>query len=301
MNLINEDIVSIAGIVEAIVLAPVLIDFVLERRKRRAQVNLSLELIETSRIEPVLAGYDDIITNLQDILDRARHAEAYGHIHIGNEILITGPALSGKKTLAKYIAKQAGITNIVIVHNPRNADALARAKSLLGKSRHVKTMLLLPRLDLIDTVSSETSLAQLDAIIEEAGERENILVVGTSTGHKPGGEVSNLFGTIVCLPGTVSAKREKPPLTEEVHRVLTKVTEFHLEKMLKSGFSLMQQTREAFLARVLLSAQNPAEIEDIFGHCQTTATYKIRTKKTNEKIITDDILETSIRRVMGDG
>lgn len=298
MSGVAENIVVFATIVEAIVLAPILFEFVIERRKRRAQIELSLEILETSQIGDDLAGLDDMLAGIRDLVDRARHPEAYAKLRAGNEILIAGPPLSGKKALAKRIACDVGIQKIIIVHNPRNADALAKAKSLITRNGRTKIMLLLPRLDLIDGRGGEESLVELDALIEVAGERSHVLVVGTTSHHRSGSEIDNLFGTILVLPGTELAIRAQPLLSDEVRRMLAEVTAHYLRRAQEAGYVLADMTPEAFVTRILQSAINPAEIEDILAHCQTAALYRQRKNISGVCAITLEILEISIQRVV---
>jgi hypothetical protein len=56
-------------------------------------------------------------------------------------------------------------------------------------------------------------------------------------------------------------------------------------------------TEQEFRGRVLESAINPAEIEDIVVLCQTTALYRRRTGAAQDLIFTREILETAITRV----
>ena len=43
---------------------------------------------------------------------------------------------------------------------------------------------------------------------------------------------------------------------------------------------------------------NPAEIEDIVTLCETTALFRRRTKQTSRLVITPEILDTAIARVV---
>ena len=97
----------------------------------------------------IFAGLDEFLADIRDLIDRARHPEAYAELCLGNEMIIAGPPLSGKKSLAEHIAKDAKFDRIIIVHNPRNADAM-RARQAYGAARaQQKTLLRCPRLDLI--------------------------------------------------------------------------------------------------------------------------------------------------------
>ena len=107
----------------------------------------------------------------------------------GNEILIAGPPLSGKKALAKHIAAAASFDSIIVVHNPRNVDALARAKHLALRARYDKVMILLPRLDMIDDREDDEVLAEIDALIGSTSELSHALIIGTTNKLTAGSEI----------------------------------------------------------------------------------------------------------------
>ncbi|MGE3623975.1 MAG: hypothetical protein AB7H77_08940, partial [Bdellovibrionales bacterium] len=161
----TENLVLIATIMEVIVLGPILLEFIIERRKLRHRVELSLEVVDVSALSVHLAGLDELLEDIRDLVDRACNPQAYAALQTGNEILIAGAPLSGKKTLAERIAKEAAFEKIVIVHNPRNTDALAQARQLVRRASPKKTMLLIPRLDLIDEDKDEEILVELGALM----------------------------------------------------------------------------------------------------------------------------------------
>ena len=146
VTLVSNQIILIATVVGAVATLPTLIEFLIDRRKRKERIALSLDDLPVADLEVRLAGLDGLLADIADLIDRARHPEAYASLKIGNEILIIGPAASGKKTLAQRIARDAGMERLIIVYNARNADALTSAKSLLQRYRRHKVMLLLPRL-----------------------------------------------------------------------------------------------------------------------------------------------------------
>lgn len=296
---ISDQILTVAATLEAIVLLPVLLEFLIERRKRKHAVDLSLEVIEVEDLNIQLAGVEDIWSDISDLIDRARHPEAYAELRLGNEILIAGPALSGKKTLAKRIAVEAQLDRIIIVHNPRNVDALARAKHLAMRSRKQKVMLLLPRLDLIDDCEDEELLVELDALIEVTSEQSHTLVVGTTNKLVAGSEVDHLFGVALALPGAPVVLEPAQPLQADVHRMLAGVAEFYLDRIIKEGYPLTDISRDGFIARILMNVTNPAQIEDIVVLCQTAAIYRQRKGgKGTSRLVTPDILELAMRRVV---
>lgn len=294
---VTDQILTAAALLEAIVLLPILLEFIGDRRKRRHAVELSLEIEEVASLEPHLAGLDDLRDDIRDLIDRARHPEAYRELSLGNEILIAGPPLSGKKTLARRIAKDAKFDRIIIVHNPRNTDALAHARALARRGGR-KTMLLLPRLDLIDEREDEAVLTEIDALIEATSELSHALVVGTTNHLDAGSEIDNLFGITLILPGAPILPVPPVPLLAEVHRMLGGVAEFYVDRLLKSGYGLADISRDGLIARILMSVTNPAQIEDIVALCQTAAIYRERRKQAKNRAITAEMLEIAIRRVV---
>ena len=298
MSSIHEQIGSITGILESIFFAPILLGFLAEWRKRKHAVNLSLGEEEVALLSPKLAGLDDLLNDIQDLIDRARNPDTYSELRLGNEIMIAGPPLSGKKALARRIAKDANFDRIIIVHNPRNADALARAKYLALRARHEKVMLLLPRLDLIDEREDEEVLVELDALIEATSELSHTLVVGTTNHLSAGSEIDNLFGVTLTLPGAPIVPVPQMPLLAEVHRMLAAVANFYVDRALKAGYRFEDMTREGYIASILMAASNPAQIEDIVVLCQTTAIYKQSQGKSKDRVITAKTLDIAIRRVV---
>lgn len=295
---LSDQILTLAAVLEAIVLLPILLEFVADKRKRSHAVDLSLEIIDVEDFHGQIAGLNDLLIDIRDLIDRARHPEAYRELRLGNEILIAGPALSGKKTLAKCIAREAKFDRIIIVHNPRNVDALARAKNLAQSSRKHKTMLLLPRLDLIDAREDEELLVELDALIEVTSELSHTLIIGTTNHLVAGSEIDNLFGITITLPGAPVVPVPHMPLLAEVHRMLADIAHYYLNRAEKAGYRLADTSHEGFIARLLMTVTNPAQIEDTVVLCQTAAIYRQRQKKTSDRIITSEMLEMALRRVV---
>jgi NAD(P)-dependent dehydrogenase (short-subunit alcohol dehydrogenase family) len=293
-----EEILAVAALIGALASMPIFLEFMFDRSKRRGRIALSLEELDVDEIHTVLAGCDDLLLDIADLIDRARYPDAYRDLRVGNEILIIGPASIGKKTLAKRIAVDAKMDRLLIVHNPRNVDALAKAKHIVQKSGHDKVMLLLPRLDLIDPKEDEELLTELDALIEAATSRANILVIGTAINYVPGSELDNLFGIALAMPGTVIEPAPNPPRREEVTQMLKAVIALYLNKAKQQGDQLLGMSEDEFTARILAAATNPAQIEDIVALCQTAALYRQRSKQTSARVITPQILETVIRRAI---
>jgi hypothetical protein len=296
--LLTEEILVLATIVGSVAALPAFIDFISDRRKRRERVYLSLEDVPVSSLSPRLAGLDELLKSIADLVDRARTPAAYQDLKIGNEILIIGPNQSGKKSLAQRIAQLAGMERLVTVYNPRDSDALAKAKGIVRGYKRKKVMLLIPRIDLAYRMDDPVLLAELDALIETTSERTNVLVVATTVWFSANSDLDNIFGTKLALPGAGLNPADRPEISGEAKRVLSEVTHFYLTVAQKRGFQLSGISEEEFRSRILEIVVNPAEIEDIVVLCETTAIFRKRSKQTTGAIITREILDTAIRRVV---
>jgi hypothetical protein len=295
--LLTEEFLVFATVVGSIATLPTFIEFISEVRKRRERIYLSLEDVPVSSLSPRLAGLDTLLTSIADLIDRARNPAEYRDLKIGNEVLIIGPIQSGKKSLAERIAQMAGLERLVTVYNPRDSDALAKAKSIVRGYKSRKVMLLLPRIDLAYKESDPDVLTELDALIETTSERQNVLVVATTVTFEANSDLDNLFGIKLTLPGAEVTHGDNREIPEDARQMLAEVAVFYLKEAQRQGFRLQGMTEEQFRARVLESAINPAEIEDIVVLCQTTALYRRRTRQAPELTFTREILETAISRV----
>lgn len=296
--LITEQLLVFATVIGSVAMLPSFIEFVSERRKRKERIDLSLEDEPVENLRPRLAGMDELLESISDLVDRARHPEVYVDLKIGNEVLIIGPAQSGKKSLAQTIAKRTGMERLVTVYNPRDSDALAEAKSLVRGYKWQKVMLLLPRIDLAYKESDPEVLAELDALIESTSERANVLVVATATTFEPDSDLDNSFGIKLVLPGAEVLETDRREIPEDAQRMLADVAKFYLAEARRRGFALEGLTDAEFCRAVLDGAMNPAEIEDIVVLCETTALFRRRTKQSSRLVITPEILETAIGRVV---
>jgi hypothetical protein len=296
--LLTEEFLVLATIVGSIAALPAFIEFMTERRKRRERVYLDLDDVPVSSLRPRLAGLDDLLESIADLVDRARNPAAYEDLKIGNEVLIIGPNQSGKKSLAQRIAQMSGMERLITVYNPRDSDALAKAKVLVRSYKRRKVMLLLPRIDLAYQIADPELLAELDALIETTAERPNVLVVATTVWFLSDSELDNIFGIKLALPGAGLNPADRPEISEEAERMLGEVTDFYLREAQSRGFQLAGITAEEFCARILESAINPAEIEDMVVLCQTAALFRQRTRRTAGAIFSREILETAIGRVI---
>ena len=296
--LLTEEILVLATIVGSIAALPAFIEFVTDLRKRRERVYLSLEDVPVSSLSPRLAGMDHLLESIADLVDRARTPAAYQDLKIGNEVLIIGPNQSGKKSLAQRIAQMAGMERLVTVYNPRDSDALAKAKGIVRSYKRKKVMLLLPRIDLAYQLGDPELLAELDALIETTSERTNVLVVATSVWFAANSDLDNIFGIKLALPGAGFSPADRPEVSPEAERMLSEVAHFYLSEAQRRGFQLSGMTEDEFRARILECVVNPAEIEDIVVLCETTAIYRKRTRQTTGAIFTREVLETAIARVV---
>jgi hypothetical protein len=298
--LFTEQVLVLATIIGSVAALPSFIEFISGVRKRRERIDLSLEDEPVDQLTPRLAGMDDLIASIEDLVDRARFPAAYQELKIGNEVLIIGPSQSGKKSLAQTLAKATGMERLVTVYNPRDSDALAKAKSLVRSYKRRKVMLLLPRIDLAYKESDSEVLTELDALIESASERQNILVVATAVSFEPDSDLDNLFGIKLALPGAnVSGPRDtNEEIDPEVREMMSSVARFYLAEAQRRGFRVHDMTEDEFCRRILEGAVNPAEIEDIVVLCETAALFRRRTKRADDLVFTREILETAIARVV---
>jgi hypothetical protein len=296
--LITEELLVFATVVGSAAALPALIEFIGERRKRKERIDLSLEDEPVSSLHPRLAGMDALLESIADLIDRARNPAVYGDLKIGNEVLIIGPNQSGKKSLAQKMAIMAGMERIVTVYNPRDSDALAKAKGLVRSYKRPKVLLLLPRIDLAYQESNPELLTELDALIETTSERQNVLVVATTVTFESDSDLDNMFGIKIVLPGAEVKHRSRGQIAEDAQRVLAEVARYYLDTATSRGFRLQDLTAEAFCERILKSVINPAEIEDIVVLCETAALFRKRKRNAANLVVTPEILETAIGRVV---
>ena len=296
--LITEQVLVFAVFVGSVAALPAFIEFVTEVRKRKERIDLSLEDELVSSIRPRLAGMDDLLNSIADLIDRARNPAAYQDLKIGNEVLIIGPNQTGKKSLAQKIAQLAGMDRVVTVFNPRDSDALAKAKSLVRGYKGKKVMLLLPRIDLAYQQGDPEVLTELDALIETTSERQNVLVAATTVSFEANSDLDNIFGIKFVLPGARVGKAHRVEIPEDAQRMLAEVATFYLTEAKRRGFVLQGLDDQTFCERILESVINPAEVEDIVTLCETTALYRKRSKQATDLVFTPGILELAMARVV---
>ncbi len=296
--LLTEELLVFATVVGSVAALPAFIEFVSDLRKRRERIYLTLEDVPVAGLRPRLAGMDELLASIDDLIDRARSPAAYQELKIGNEVLIIGPNQSGKKSLAQRMAQLAGMERLITVYNPRDSDALAKAKGIVRGYKRQKVMLLLPRIDLAYQAGDPQLLTELDALIETTSEHQNVLVVATTVAFEANSDLDNIFGIKLALPGAGLNPADRPEIPEDAERMLAQVVQFYLTEAQQRGFQLHGLSEEEFRFRILEVVINPAEIEDIVVLCQTTALYRKRTRQEITTLFTREILETAIARVV---
>lgn len=289
------------------VLSPELLRHLTERKERAARIRLNIETVDPKKVTKPVYGLDGLTEQIGGLIDRVKNPESYASVDSGNEILIVGPEQGGKKALALHIARVTGITRVIVVYNPRDADVLARAKSMIEdeptfwsraarsltrqKPPHTeKTMLLLPGLNPVDENKGAAWLDQLAALIEAAGDNPNVLIVGTAETSQRNGVVASWFGTTLTLP---EAK-------EDWNKMLKQIACGYLDAMLGNGYVLSEITRDDFVGKILTKDPSPAEIVDTLMHCEAEAIYDTRqgNKRAKAHAITPVILEKAIIRAI---
>src|SRR6201992_3959433 len=296
--LITEQLLVFAVFVGSVAALPAFIEFVAEVRKRKERIDLSLEDEGARSLRPRVAGMDELLSNIADLIDRARNPAAYQDLKIGNEVLIIGPSQTGKKSLAQRIAQLAGMDRIVTVFNPRDSDALAKAKSLVRGYKWQKVMLLLPRIGLAYQQGDPEVLTVLAALIETTSERQNVLVAATTVAFEANSDLDNIFGIKLVLPGAKVGKTHREDIPDDAQQMLAEVAAYYLSEAKRRGFILQGLTERAFCDRILENVINPAEVEDIVALCETTALYRRRSKQAADLVFTTDILERAMARVV---
>jgi hypothetical protein len=276
--LITEQLLVFAVFVGSVAALPAFIEFITEMRKRKERIDLSLEDEVVSTLRPRVAGMDDLLNSIAD--------------------LIIGPNQTGKKSLAQKIAQLAGMDRVVTVFNPRDSDALAKAKSLVRSYKWQKVMLLLPRIDLAYQQGDPEVLTELDALIETTSERQNVLVAATTVSFEANSDLDNIFGIKLVLPGAKVGKAHREEIPDDAQQMLAQVTTFYLSEAKRRGFVLLGLDEQVFCERILENVINPAEVEDIVALCETTALYRKRSKQTTDLVFTPEILDLAMARVV---
>lgn len=298
-TLYNEQVILLATVVAAVAALPPLIEFLVDRRKRHERIELSLDDVRVETLQPRLAGLDALLADIADLVDRAREPARYPGLTVGNELLLLGPNLTGKKALAQTIAVHARLERLITVYNPRDTDALAKAKTLVRRRyRGDKLMLLLPRIDLVFEKEDDELHAELEALVETVSEQPNVLVVGTAVRLAPDGPLDNLFGIKVLLPGTQTSDEDVRAVPDDLRPVLADVARYYLQTAARAGFALDGLTEAEAVDRLLAQVGNPAEVEDVVSVAQTSALYRRNSGHAATLTITPAILDAALGRVV---
>lgn len=295
---VGEQLVVLGTIVGAIAALPALIEFLIDRRKRKERLDLSLEDLPVSGMKARTAGLEEILDSIADLIDRASSPQAYAGLSVGNEILIIGGNLAGKKTLARAIAARAGLDRLVIVYSPRNVDALAKAKSLIAQYAGKRIMLLLPRVDIAYAEEDDEVMVELDALVEATSELPHVLVVGTAHSLRPNSALDNAFGIKLLMPGTTANIDARSPLPPSAQRYLEQIALDGIQELSEAGVRVEGMSPLEMKARLLEVVSSPAEVRDIITLCHTLAIFQQRQRKAPGLIVTPDQLNTAIARVV---
>src|SRR6202012_2159157 len=109
--------------------------------------------------------------------------------------------------------------------------------------------------DLAYKESDPEVLTELDALIEDASERQNVLVIATAVSFEPDSDLDNLFGIKLALPGAevigVNRRLQPAEAAPEVEQMMAEVARFYLAAAQSRGFQLDGLTEDQFCATVL--------------------------------------------------
>jgi hypothetical protein len=126
-----------------------------------------------------------------------------------------------------------------------------------------------------------------------------VLVVATATKLTEGDDLDNLFGMKIVLPGAAPIVKRPQAPRPELRTLLDKVARHYLDAATQAGCPLEGLTLDDACGRILTRAANGAEVEDIVQAARTTAIHRVRTKLAPSPVITPEVLDKAIRRVMG--
>lgn len=297
ISFLGEQLVVIFTVIGAVAALPALIEFWIDRRKRKQRIALSLDDQTVRTLRPNVAGFEPLLADIADLIDRTARPELYRDLAVGNEVLLIGPSLSGKKMFAQQWAKLAQIDRLITVWNPRNADALAAAKDWVRSYRRRKVMLLLPRVDQVYESGDQELISELDALIEVTSGSENVLVFATATSFKPDSPLDQTFGIKLVLPGTPTSLAHPKLLNAEAQQVIRAVIEYYWRSAESKGFKLEGITLDDLIDRLADIVSNPAEVEDVIALVKTIAIYRRHADLAQGLLVTPWIIDKAISRV----
>jgi hypothetical protein len=303
VTVVSEQLVLWATVAGAIAALPTLLEYLAERRRRREQLALSLEDQALAERPAVFAGVDALLADNVDLTDAARHPEAFPGLSIGNEILVIGGRMTGKKSLAMALGRAAGMERVLTLYDAADADVLVAAMTRLRRARGRRYLLLLPHIDRIIDRDEPGLRAQLESLVESASQMGHVLVIGTTTVIEPDSALDDLFGVKLLMPGTVPDElRPVPqhPAAQAYHRAVAK---HFLARMAPLQVEFDGLNEEECIALILDQVGNPAEIEDVVNLCLTTAIHRQRVaggaRRVDVAVLDRALARTLVGRVGG--
>lgn len=298
VSFLGEQLIVLATVVATIAALPELIEFLMDRRKRRERVALSLDYSPPPVIPVVLAGLEELEAGIEDLVDCARHPESYRFGNRDNEILIIGRTMSGRRSLALRFAQRAALDRVMTVYNTRHAEVLSEAKRLIERGRRERVMLLLPDLDLAFGRDDDDLRAELMALIETASGHDHITVVATATNFVPDSELDNLFAIKLVMPGTMLEEVTIRGPGRDANRVHIAVATHYLRQAMSNGLHLKGLDEEQVVRAITARVSNPGEIRDIINLALVASTWHQRQTHDPHPYLTRFTLEASLGRVV---
>ena len=123
--------------------------------------------------------------------------------------------------------------------NPRDSDALAKAKSLVRGYKWQKVMLLLPRIDLAYQQGDPEVLTELDARSSKPPPSGKMFWLPLQLlTFEANSDLDNIFGIKLVLPGAKVGKAHREEIPEDAQQMLAQVTTFYLGEAKRRGFML---------------------------------------------------------------
>lgn len=300
-GLLTEQLIVLATVAGAVAAMPALLEWLAERRRRREFLALSLDEVDLRTREVRSAGLDPLVAENADLIDAIRSPERYPKAATtGNEILILGVPMSGRKSLALRLAQEAGLQRALVLHNAANVDALAWSRDRILRMRGVTWLLLIPNLDRVFARADDDEVvSQLEALVEASSEQRNIVVIATADSLVPDSTLDNLFGIKLLMPGTTAVLPRTPPRSNDALAYHRAVAEHYVKRFAEHQvqFSGIQGLdRDAFIARLLSLVSNPAEIEDICTLCLNAAIF--RSHHGGSRTIDAGIIDRALARTL---